>query len=426
MSFERCRSCMGNCNECQALFSLTKQIMETSYAKLLANVTGVSIELGDGLPDSMCLPCTDRLLAAFDFIQTCKDSDRALRQKRAADPINVNEDSLDFEDDNVEMSIDKSHECQQCHQSFEAISLLNKHIKNVHVDRASRIKYPCEICGKEFYRKSDLIVHGRIHTGEKPYACEYCPMKFTQSGGLIEHRKIHTGETPHICPICSKVFTNRSSFFRHKRVHTKERPYSCNVCGKAFSHSSTLKQHTFVHTDERPHICSLCSKSMKSKYAMRQHMKMHKEKGFVCEQCGKKFQMKAHLKYHIKKMHSDISGHCSHCGKDTSDLKEHMLIHSKNPHYCCHFCGQKYKQKSNLTYHIGLHMNAEKYKCSLDGCKQAFPKRSMLDFHLHKHHYNEYPLFCQFCSKGYFRTCDLSRHLNTNHSEENKMNNNTS
>ncbi|MBN3320331.1 BC11A protein, partial [Atractosteus spatula] len=49
----------------------------------------------------------------------------------------------------------------------------------------------CEFCGKTFKFQSNLIVHRRSHTGEKPYKCHLCDHACTQASKLKRHMKTH-------------------------------------------------------------------------------------------------------------------------------------------------------------------------------------------------------------------------------------------
>ena len=75
----------------------------------------------------------------------------------------------------------------------------------------------CNVCEKVFEYPSDLAMHMRIHTNEKPYECDVCEKRFSRAANL-------------------KV---------HMRIHTNEKPYECDVCEKRFRHSNTLKRHVF-------------------------------------------------------------------------------------------------------------------------------------------------------------------------------------
>jgi len=79
----------------------------------------------------------------------------------------------------------------------------------------------CEFCGKVFKNCSNLTVHRRSHTGEKPYKCELCPYSCAQSSKLTRHMKTH-GKGAGVkevlkCHFCAMPFSQHTTLEKHMR-----------------------------------------------------------------------------------------------------------------------------------------------------------------------------------------------------------------
>ncbi|XP_035524450.1 zinc finger protein GLIS3 isoform X2 [Morone saxatilis] len=166
-----------------------------------------------------------------------------------------------LEEEEGELEDYGSHCCRwlNCSAVYEQKEELVRHIEKLHVDQRKAEDFTCYWVGctrnfKPFNARYKLLIHMRVHSGEKPNKCTFegCKKAFSRLENLKIHLRSHTGEKPYLCqhPGCHKAFSNSSDRAKHQRTHLETKPYTCQVpgCAKRYTDPSSLRKHVKSHS----------------------------------------------------------------------------------------------------------------------------------------------------------------------------------
>lgn len=187
------------------------------------------------------------------------------------------------------------------------LHMRNKHITLVKARRI-RQKAFCDICGKQLSDLSNLLVHRRQHTGERPYPClfENCDKRFKASNERDGHMVVHSNERQFKCDQCTQTFNRKGALRGHRsRVHNNVRPFKCVQCGFSFKTRTCHTNHMRIHTGERPYKCELCNRTFCQRSAYKVHLNIHTDnRPYKCKLCVKAYHSSAARRSHEKIAHN--------------------------------------------------------------------------------------------------------------------------
>ncbi|XP_045192298.2 zinc finger and BTB domain-containing protein 24-like [Mercenaria mercenaria] len=242
----------------------------------------------------------------------------------------------------------------------------NADIENivVKVESEQVKKFACELCEFTTQNMKDFNEHNRDHLhAEKK--CSYCGWVSENPDvtdeDFNEHVNNHKGSEMYFCTFCPQRFNTKAKLYQHLPKHSKTKPYGCDICGAGFKWKHALKAHMTVHKDSKDYLCDICGFATAHKTQLKAHHLIHTGNTFKCPEPD-----------------------CEYQSTKRSNLKLHMMTHSREKPHQCEFCGQSFSLVKNMKRHMLLHTNDRPFRC--ENCSFSTTRFDKLKEHYFKQH----------------------------------------
>ncbi|KAG8446570.1 hypothetical protein GDO86_014138 [Hymenochirus boettgeri] len=372
-------------------------------------------------------------------------------------PESMNMDDMETLEDMVEVVIVQQYKCKMCKYKSTSKSILLRHVKERHIQSASReekkaleekVARPREEAEEE--EDDDIVDAGAIDNQNDD--SDYSPGEDTPSGRNVESppriitkerprrkpgrpRKIARIDGPKLNCTTDPICTNDSqtdqgitnSDLENKDPSSLQHPEEQNppkrmrgrppkyMRGKRYRR---FRGSRFYRPPSkrllRPFICRVCGSSFLTHEDFTFHVNSHvgnDPQAFKCQQCNYQCRRWSSLKEHMYNHEGNKPYKCEECSYTSvykKDVLRHSAVHkedrkkkadkaSKPTIYPCPVCSRIYNMQKRLTQHMKIHSTEKPHMC--DKCGKAFKKRYTFKMHLltHLQCVGKSRYKCEFC-----------------------------
>ncbi|XP_018023201.1 uncharacterized protein LOC108679128 [Hyalella azteca] len=328
-------------------------------------------------------------------------------------------------------------QCILCSTHCNSESELSLHY---HTHKRDDGFYCCCYCNFATRDRSNLVIHHRIHTGEKPFQCFFCTYTSRSPYGLRSHyeKESHPLQTLANCPKCPYASKESSELEEHMMYSHPEGniPYKCPKCSFLASDRSQYIGHMRSHPPQtKSWFCVRCYYCTYDLKAFNFHVKTrHKKKNISV---GQKFAWKEiegqntppgevdlgkiganknealnEMSGSTSEMTSPVASFAMPKQSRVPSLANDLVIKLAKNRYKCRMCPYTKSSRQSVRAHTRRHTGEKPYACT--ECLYRASQSASLATHIEKHRRN-LPFKCPHCSYSTRGKRLLRNHIVRNH-----------
>lgn len=273
----------------------------------------------------------------------------------------------------------------QCEFNAEKV-VLKAEVAGKNVDKASRLRFECDICKKSFVSNNNLERHKNCHRNKSNNICEFCSKTFVSENRLKIHKENH----------CKKA-GDTTKFYRSDVV-----VWRCEQCKQVFATQECGNKH--LNTCKTIMPCTSTAEDAKptgNEYTNPDTLKS------VCDENNFDSNFE-------KAMNSHPSEGADAEFREMSTSLTKIITEVL---YQCEFCNRTYAAKPSVLNHQKTHTTEKNYECMF--CQQHFDNYNIATQHWQNKCIKESNLFylpkmiyCEHCDRGFKSHEILYNHKN--------------